>query len=114
MGSDRTARVPLELYMPSPKPVRVERLPAAGGAHTPPTILATSMISGRVEGAYPHDALALQFCAQLRGGVTNAGCPKNRTWESVQFDMGPQLFFQFTLCFHQRLDSYGNVIAGVG
>ncbi len=68
----------------------------------------------QVEGACPHDTLALQSRAKSRGGVTDEGCHKNGTRESVQFDVGPQLFFQFTLRFRQGVDPYGDVIAGFG
>jgi hypothetical protein len=68
----------------------------------------------RVEGTYPHDTLAPQSRAKSRGGVTDEGCHKHGAWESVQFDVSPQLFFQFTLRFHQRVDPYGDVIAGFG
>jgi hypothetical protein len=71
-------------------------------------------IHAAVEAACARGALALQPRAQSRGGVTDEGCPEDTTQESVQFDMGPQLFFQFTLCFHQRFDPYGDVVAGFG
>jgi hypothetical protein len=65
-----------------------------------------------VKGACPHHALALQSRTESRGGVTEGGWHTEMTWESAQFDVGPQFFFQFALRFHQRFDLYGNVIAG--